>query len=149
MNTKAKIGIGLLAVLLLIVLLTEGVLIPKQLQPDALPLRFKEYREDTKLTAVFEMENQAGSPVVVWETAALITHRESEQDKQQIALQRTVIPEGETGTLVVDAPRDGTWQVEFNVARFGPRQQRRFEAGETVKGTIVYSDIVAEYESKP
>lgn len=149
MNTKAKIGIGLLAVVLLIVLLTEGVLIPKQLQPDVLPLRFEEYRENGKLTAVFEMDNKADSSVVVWETATLIAHREPGEDKQEVTLQRTVIPEGQTGTLVVDAPRDCNWQVEFNVARFGPRQQRRFEAGETLKGTIVYSDIVAEYESRP
>ncbi len=146
MNTKAKIGIGALAIVLVIVLLTEGVLIPKQLQPNLLPLRFKEFRDDTTLTAVFEIDNEADSPIVVWESATLVTHRDKQNSEEEITIQRTVVPKGQSGTLAVSVPRDCAWQVAFRVARFGPRQQRSFEDGRPVEGTIVYSDVVPQYE---
>ena len=146
MKTKARIGIGVLAVALLVILLTESVVIPKQLQGDVLPLEFKGYRDDTTLTAVFEMHNQSGSPVVVWENARLI-NGETDKEIEWITLERTVIPENKSGTLVVEPPRDSIWRVEFSVARFGPRQQRKFEAGRTVKGTVCVSAVVPKFDS--
>jgi hypothetical protein len=149
MNMKAKIGAGILVIVLVIVLLTEGVLIEKQLQPNVLPLRFKEYRDDAGLTAVLEMDNQSGSTVVVWEAAQLIAYRDAQREEQEITIQRTVIPEGEAATLVVSVPKDCAWQMEFRVARFGPKQKQKYEAGSPVKGTIVYSDVFPQYRSKP
>ncbi len=43
------------------------------------------------------------------------------------------------------APEDGAWQVEFFVARFEAREQRRFEAGKEVKGTVAVSEVVPKY----
>ena len=132
MNTKAKLAIGALAVVVAIVLLTEGVLIPKQLQPDVLPLRFKEYQDDVTLTAVFEFDNEADSPVVVWESVGLITHGNN-QERETVSIERTQIPQGGTALIAVPVPADCPWQVEFSVARFGPKQQKRFQGGQKIR----------------
>lgn len=149
MSTKTKVGFGALVIVFVVLLLTEGVLIPKQLQPDVLPVRFVGYRDGTDLTAVFEIANRAGSPVVVWEAAELIIHRGTSQEEQQIVIPRTTIAEEESAVVVVDAPRDCAWQVKFRAARFGPSERRRYEAAKPLTGTVVYSDIVPEYRSKP
>ena len=145
MNTKAKLVIAALAAVVAIVLLSEGVLIPKQLQPDVLPLRFKQYQDDTTLTAVFEIDNEADSPVVVWESVGLITHG-NDHKRETVSIERTQIPRGSTALIAVPVPRDCPWQVEFSVARFGPKQQKQFQAGEEIKGTVVISEVVPEYD---
>jgi hypothetical protein len=149
MYAKAKIVVGILCLAFGTLLIFQGTLFPKQLQPSALPLHFKQYQDGAGLKAVFEMENKADLPVVVWESASLTAHRDGRQEEQKIVIQRTIIPKGGSGILEVPVPKDCAWQAAFRVARFGPKQQQKFEAGQVLEGTVVFSDLVPKYESKP
>jgi hypothetical protein len=148
MKTKMKLVLSFCAVIVVGLLFTEGLMVPKQLQPNVLPLAFKEYRDETPLLGLFELRNESSSPVVVWPAATLIAHRETGKERQQIIIERTVVPENETRTVTVEAPMDRAWQVEFRVSRFGAREERRIKGGKPVQGTIVYSKMVPAYEPK-
>ena len=143
----AAVGITLL--LVAIVLFTEGVLIPKRLQPNVLALTFKEYRDDGGPMAVFEMVNSSGTPIVVWEDAQLITHAAGKMEEQDIRIARTMIQKGASAQLSVPVPENTAWQVAFRAARFGPKEQKQFDGGQMVEGTIVFSDVVPPYKPAP
>ena len=70
--------------------------------------------------------------------------RDSEITKREINTERTLIPKGETGALTLAPPQDCAWKVAFAVARFSPRQQHKFEKGESIDGTMVHSSIILQ-----
>jgi len=145
MKTRTKVIVAAVAALVCTLLFTEGILTPKQLQPDALPLKFIGYDDPEPMTATFEMENGYGSTIVVWEYATLITRVGNSESKQPFTLERTEITHGKTKRFSVPVARSNDWRVAFQVARFGPRQKKQFESGTAVDGTIVYSEWITPH----
>jgi hypothetical protein len=129
MSTNWKIGIGAAAVLsVATVLLTEGVLFPKQIQGDVLTVRLVMLKpSDSGLRATFELRNEDGPKVDLW--SATLTGSNHERD---IDIKTVTMNKGDTTTIEIQVPTEGKWQVCFRVSKHPKDEHRR--------GTLVYTD---------
>ena len=147
MNSQKSINLVPVIIIVIVVLLAAWLgwqyLVPRQLQGGDFPITFKEYRQGDPLTAIFSMENSTDTNVVVWEAAKVRT--QSDDKWESLSIERIQIPAGQSASIEVPAPNNSAWQVEFSVARFEAREQRQFEAGKEVKGTVVVSEVVPKY----
>ena len=139
MRTKLKIGLaGLLLVTVLVVLFTEGVIIPKQLQPNVLPIRLLSVATtDTGAQAVFELRNESGSRVDVWAAASLNVGTKDRHDMVNTRIDPISIDEDRAARIAVNVPSDKDWQLMIRVARHGARE-----------GTIVFSDWASDSRAR-
>lgn len=130
MKSKWKIGIAAIVVAVLIVLLTEGVLIPKQLQPSVLPIRLLSVTTtETGRQAVYELRNESGSKVDVWAAASLNVGTPDTFEFQHTQITPVSIDDGQAARLSIAVPGDQGWQAMVRVAPHGAQ-----------KGTIVFSE---------
>lgn len=130
MTTKWKIGIAAIVVAVLILLLTEGVLIPKQLQPNVLPIRLLSVTTtETGRQAVYELRNESGSKVDVWAAASLNVGTPEDYKCQHTQITPVSIDDGQAARISIAVPGDKGWQAMVPVARHGAQ-----------KGTIVFSE---------
>jgi hypothetical protein len=131
MTTKRKIGIvAVVVALLLIGLLTEGVLIPKQLQPNVLPIRLLSVTTmETGREAVYELRNESRSTVDVWGSASLNVGTPDDFELREIQITPVSIGDGKAARISLSVPDEKNWQLMLRVARHGAQQ-----------GTIVFSE---------
>lgn len=131
MTPKWKTVLLVAAILLLaVVLLTEGVLIPRQIQGDVLRVRLvglSQTEEETRAT--FELRNVEGPKVDLWN--AVLSQPQSERE---IAITPVTLEKGDAATIELAVPTEGKWQVLFYVNRH-PREEHE-------EGTIVYSEWI-------
>ena len=124
------IGMAGLGVILLVILFTKGALVPKQLQPDVLPIRLLSITPGPiDSTASFELRNTSGSKVDVWDQATLNVGSRDQHEVRETQITPITIAHNHAGTITVSVPNSQGWQLMLRVARHG-----------ATKGTIVYSD---------
>lgn len=135
MTTKWKLATAALAFSgLSVVLLTEGVLIPEQLQPNVLPLRLLSVNvTDDGKQAVYELQNDSGSKVDIWPVAELHIGKKDNFRVQRVRLAPVSIDKGQAAQITFSIPDDQEWQVVLRVAFHRAR-----------KGTLVFSEWSAE-----
>ena len=130
MATKWKIGIAAIVVVVVVILFSDGVLLPKQLQPNVLPIRLLSVTTtETGRQAVYELRNESGSTVDIWAAASLNVGTPDEFELQHTRIAPVSIEDGQAARLSIAVPDDKGWQAMIRVAR--PAAQ---------KGTIVFSE---------
>jgi hypothetical protein len=131
MTKKWKVGLAAVAAaLIIVVLLTEGVLIPKQLQPNVLPIRLLSVTAtEGGRQAVYELRNESGSKVDVWAAADLNVGKPENYEIQEMQITPFSIEEGDAARISVIVPDEESWQIMLRVARHGAKE-----------GTVVFSE---------
>lgn len=128
MSLRLKIRLAAVGVVLLAVLLTVSILIPKDLQGDVLRLRLLSMaKSGTGSLATFELHNDKGPKVDVW--SAVVSQPDGQRD---VAVTPITMEKGDTATIAIEAPSEGKWQVGFLVNKH-PRQK-------SPRGTLVFSE---------
>lgn len=109
--------LGVLVLLMFGLMLTEGILIPKQLQPDVLPLRLVSVSvTENGKEAVYELRNNSAAAVDVWAAATLHVGTSTQFEVQEVQIEPQAIERQKKGIIKVPLPVGKEWQVQLRVS---------------------------------